>query len=274
MTALPQDVVADLRQENARLQAELRAAVDRQAASAEILRAIASPRGEAERAWQQIAETTARLFGATSVTIRIVEGEEWGRPIRVGEGSKRISQEIPEAQLRLGARNLASTVVLENRQIHIPDLDNVDPAIADWPGLRPARAAGIRVIVGTPLRWEGKAIGALMVQRDRPEPFTAEELALQQSFADQAVIAIENARLFDETREALERQTATADILKVIASSPSDVQPVFDAIATSAKRLIGGITASVARIVDDMLHLAAFVTTGRSGDEAHKSTYP
>ena len=76
MTALPQDVVADLRRENARLQAELRTAGDRQAGSAEILRAIASAPGDAERALQQIAETTARLFGATSVTIRIVEGED------------------------------------------------------------------------------------------------------------------------------------------------------------------------------------------------------
>ena len=93
------------------------------------------------------------------------------------------------------------------------------------------------------MRREGKAIGALIVYRDRLAPFTDEEMALQQSFADQAAIAIENARLINETREALERQTATADILKVIAASPSDVQPVFDAIVTDAARLIGGFTA-------------------------------
>ena len=123
-------------------------------------------------------------------------------------------------QGRLGGNNLPSTVVIENRQIHIPDLDNLDPSTADWPGLPPARKAGTRTMCGTPLRRDGKAIGVLVVYRSRLLPFTAEELALQQSFADQAVIAIENARLFNETREALERQTATADILKVIASSP------------------------------------------------------
>ena len=151
--------------------------------------------------------------------------------IAVGAGSERIAAEVSVARLRLGARNLPSTVIGENRQVHIPDLDNPDPAIADWPGIPPARAAGTRAMAGTPLRHEGQAIGALIVHRDRPAPFTAEELALQQSFADQAVIAIENARLFNETKEALERQTATAEILKVIASSLSDVQPVFDAIA-------------------------------------------
>src|ERR1700730_3068377 len=250
MTALPPDVVANLERENARLQAELRAARDRQAGSAEILRTIANTSGDAERSLQQIAETTARLFGATSVTIRIVEGDEWGRPIRVGEGSKRISQEIPEAQLRLGARNLASTVVLENRQIHIPDLDNVDPAIADWPGLRPARAVGIRVVVGTPLRSEGEAIGALMVQRDRPVPLTVDELALLQSFADQAVIAIENARLFNETREALERQDATAEILRTIASAPGDAGRSLQQIAETSARLFGAPSVSI-QLVED-----------------------
>ena len=274
MTALPPAEETDLREENVRLKDELRAARDRQAASAEILRAIASTPGNAERSLQQIAETTARLFGASSVSLRIASGNEWGRTINVGAGAQRIGAEVSAELLRIGERNMPGTVVLENRQIHVPDLDNVDPAIADWPGIPPARAAGTRVIAGTPLRREGRAIGALIVHRDRPEPFTAEELALQQSFADQAVIAIENARLFNQTGEALERQTATADILKVIASSPSDVQPVFDAIATSSNRLIGGFSTAVLRFVGDELQLAAFTPTNPKADEALKASFP
>src|SRR6185295_4549285 len=106
------------------------------------------------------------------------------------------------------------------------------------------------------LRREGRAIGAMLVYRDRLAPFTDDELALQQSFADQAVIAIENVRLFNETKEALERQTATADILKVIASSPSDLQPVFDAIAERSNRLIGGHSAGVFLFADDNVYIA------------------
>src|ERR1700730_6831661 len=238
MTALPQDVEADLRRENARLRAELGTAGDRQSGSAEVLRAIAGTLGDAEGALQQIAETTARLFGAASVTLQIAEGDEWSQTIRVGATSKRIASEVPAGQLRVGARNLPGAVVRENRQIHIPDLDNVDPAIADWPGFPAARATGIRAMSGTPLRRDGNAIGVLVVHRDRPEPFTDEELALQHSFADQAVIAIENARLFNETRAALARQTASSDILRVISQSPTDVQPVFDAIVLTAARLL------------------------------------
>src|SRR5229473_4715121 len=239
MTALPPDVVADLRHENARLQTELRAVRDRQTASAEILRAIAGTSGDAERSLQQIAETTARLFGASSVTLNIASGNEWARMIRVGPSSQRVGSEVSATQLRIGGRNLPGTVFRENRQIHIPDLDDLDPTFADWPTLPHARAAGARAMAGTPLRREGKAVGALVVHRDRPVPFSDEELALLQSFADQAVIAIENARLFNETREALARQTATAEILRVISQSPTDVRPVFDAIVLTAVRLIG-----------------------------------
>src|SRR3982074_1207702 len=177
MTALPQDVVADLREENARLLAELRAPRDRQNATTEILRTVANASGDVEQSLQQIAETTKRLFEASSVTIFVAEGNEWGRIIHQGPGSKRIGAEVPVAQLRIGGRSMPGAVAGENRQIHVPDLDNVDPAIADWPGLRPARAAGSRTLCGTPLRRTGQAIGVLVVHRDHLAPFSAEELA-------------------------------------------------------------------------------------------------
>jgi two-component system, NtrC family, sensor kinase len=274
MTALPEDVVADLRQENARLSVELGTARDRQNATAEILSAIAGMSGDAERSLQQIAETTARLFGAPSATIHIAEGDGWARTIRFGASSKRVGAGVPDSQLKIGGRNMPGTIVAENRQVHVPDLDHVDPAIADWPGLPYVREAGTRSMSGSPLRREGKAIGALIVYRDRLAPFTAEELAVQQTFADQAAIAIENARLFNETREALERQTATAEILKVIASSPSDTTPVFAAIATSANRLLGGFSAAVFRFLDGRVHLAAFTPVSAAADAALKADFP
>src|SRR5258707_950183 len=94
------------------------------------------------------------------------------------------------------------------------------------------------------------------------------------AMAREAAMGAENARLFNETREALERQTATADILKVIASSPSDVQPVFEAIAASANRLIGGFSTAVLRFVDGVAHLAAFTPTNPAADEALQASFP
>jgi GAF domain-containing protein len=302
MTALPSDAVADLyrlvaeleqrldssfaahddaiarqaatAEENARLQDELNFVREHQNASADILRTIASTSGDAERALYQIAETSARLFGATSATIHIAEGDGWARTIRVGESSKRVGAGVPETQLKIGGRNMPGTIVGDNRQIHVPDVDNVDPEIADWPGLPYVRAAGTRSMSGSPLRCEGKAIGALIVYRDRLAPFTDAELAGQQSFADQAAIAIDNARLFNVTRQALERQTATADILKVIAASPSDAQPVFEAIADSAKRLLGGFSATVLRFLGDELHLVAYTPTNPAADEGLEASFP
>jgi len=177
MTTLPQDVEADLRRRilelerrldktvaerdeaverqtaaalvNFRLHNELRASGDRHNASAEILRTIANTSGDAEHALQRIADTAARFFNASSVTIRITDGTQWIRTIAVGNSSERIAAAVPISQLPIGGKNLPGTVYRENRQIQIPDLDNVDPAFADFPGIPPARAGGTRTMSGT-----------------------------------------------------------------------------------------------------------------------------
>src|SRR3954449_353576 len=274
MAALSADVLADLERENARLSAELRALRDRQAGSAEILHTIASAPGDAARSLQHIAETSARLFGAPSVSIQLAHDGEWGEAYRFGDSARSIRSAIPLAEIRVGGRNMPGTVISENRQIHIPDLDHLDPSLADFPGLPHARAAGTRTMCGTPLRRGHKAIGVLLVYRDQLLPFTKEELGLQQSFADQAVIAIENERLFNETQEALERQTATADILRVIASSPDDVQPVFEAIAERSNRLADGLATAVYRLADETVHLMAFTPISPAADAALRAAFP
>lgn len=264
----------ELEIENANLRRDLALAREQQSASADVLGTIANSSDNADHALRQIAETTMRMFGAPSATIHIAEGDGWSKIIRVGDSSKRVGQGVPESQLKIGGRNMPGTIVGDNRQVHVPDLDNVDPDIADWPGLPHVRAAGTKSMSGSPLRSEGKAIGALIVYRDGLRPFTDAELALQQSFADQAAIAIENARLIRQTREALERQTATAEILKVIAASPSDVQPVFEAIVTSAKRLFGAFSTTVLHYINDELHLAAFTPTGAEADAGLQASFP
>src|SRR5205823_7798350 len=124
-----------------------------------------------------------------------------------------------------------------------------------------ARARGYRRMLFAPLRNEGVPIGQISVSRVQLGAFADHDVQLLQTFADQAVIAIENTRLFNETQEALERQTATAEVLKVIASSPSDTTPVFEAIASSANRLLGGFSTAVFRFFGGSVHLAASHST-------------
>jgi len=161
-------------------------------------------------------------------------------------------------------------VVLERRAVHIPDVLQD----SEYTYLGGQKVIGFRTLLGIPLLREEVLIGVFVVARRHVEPFTNKEIELVTSFADQAVIAIENARLFDETREALERQTATADILKVIASSPSDTQPVFEAIARRAKTLIGGFSSTVFRFIDGIAYLEAFTPTTPAADEVLKTTFP
>jgi two-component system NtrC family sensor kinase len=136
------------------------------------------------------------------------------------------------------------------------------------------RKRGYRSLIIVPLLRDRDPIGLINVTRREIGRFAAHHVNLLRTFADQAVIAIENVRLFNETKEALERQTATADILKVIASSPSDVQPVFEAIATSANKLIGGFSTAVLRFIGDELRLAAFTPTNPEADAALQAAFP
>ena len=103
----------------------------------------------------------------------------------------------------------------------------------------------------------GVAIGTIGILRPEVGAFTDREIALLKTFADQAVIAIENVRLFSETKEALERQTATSEILRVISSSPTDVQPVLDAVAEHSARICGAMFTSVYRFDGELIHMGA-----------------
>ncbi|MEY9683684.1 GAF domain-containing protein [Bradyrhizobium elkanii] len=161
-----------------RLQRELAQSRDCQTASADILATIAGTSGDADRALEQIAETTARLIGASSVSIQLAENGEWGKAYRYGASARLIRAAVPLTAIKVGGKNMPGAVVGRNRQIHVPDLDNLDPDLAEFPGLPHARAAGTRTMCGTPLRNRGKAIGSLIVHRDRLEPFSDDELVL------------------------------------------------------------------------------------------------
>jgi GAF domain-containing protein len=146
--------------------------------------------------------------------------------------------------------------VLDRRTIHVHDL--AAESDTEFPeGKAYQKRFGHRTIVATPLLRQGTPIGAITIRRMEIRPFSEKEIKLLETFADQAVIAIENVRLFNETKEALERQTATAEILRVISSSPTEVQPVFDAIVESAVRLAGGQNSVLFRLIADEVHVVA-----------------
>jgi GAF domain-containing protein len=145
--------------------------------------------------------------------------------------------------------------VADCQTIHVHDLaaEEAEFPLAKTRGI----AVGVRTLLVTPLLREGVPIGAIVVRRTEVRPFSEKQIALLKTFASQAVIAIENVRLFQELTEALEQQTATSEILGVIASSPTDIQPVLDAVAENAARLCEATDALIHRIDGDVCHLAA-----------------
>jgi two-component system, NtrC family, sensor kinase len=254
--------------ETARLKRFLRAAEDRQAATADILKVIASSPSDVQPVFDAIVASANRLIGGYATAVfRFIDG--YGHlaaftPINP-DADEKLEAVFPQriADVRMFRRAQAGEV------LQIDATEKSDERLRDI-----ARARGFRSVLYVPLKSKETSIGVIATNRRTPGPFSAHDVRLLQTFADQAVIAIENVRLFNETQEALERQTATADILKVIASSPDNVQPVFDAIAQSAKRLFGAHTAVVTRVIGDMIHLAAFTSDNEAGNEVLQRSFP
>jgi signal transduction histidine kinase len=235
--------------ENVRLFNETKEALEHQRTSAEILAVIGSSVADTKPVFDKIAESSAHLFSGRHVGI-ILLGED--RMIRLaahrGPQGDELAKIFPAA---VAHGSSAAEVILGKRLMQYPDVLG-DPSVPER-----TRAAceltGARAIMYAPMVSRNAGIGMIYVARETVGAFRDKELALLKTFADQAVIAIENVRLFNETKEALERQTATAEILKVISGSPTDVQPVFDAIVRSAARLFDPCDATITMLENGFL---------------------
>ncbi|HEY7363195.1 MAG TPA: GAF domain-containing protein, partial [Methylomirabilota bacterium] len=260
---------------------DLTDALDRQTATADILRVISQAQADVQPVFEAIADSAMRLFGAWSAAVFRYEDEL----IRVAAargglpGSHEVFMERHQAPRRPTEDSPRDRAVRDRAVQHIIDVDadhSLDPRFRE-----DARLRGFRSAVAVPMLREGAAVGAIAVTRAQAGGFAPAEIALLQTFADQAVIAVENARLLSELQarnadltEALEQQTATAEILRVISSSPTNVQPVFDTIAARAKRLCDARECAVFRFDGRLIHLVALADTRATWANTLRSAFP
>jgi len=256
--------------ENVRLFNETKEALERQTATAEILRVMSGSPTDTQPVFDAIASTALRLFNGASVGVVLTNEDEMMLAAASGFDEHYLGALRGFFPQRATARRgTAARVIHEGMLKHEPDLDQ-----ADVPSEMHAeyRRFGIRALLGAPLLREGRAIGAIMISRATPGAFSDKQIALLQTFADQAVIAIENVRLFNETREALERQKASAEVLSAISGSIADTKPVFDKIKESCARLFAGDLVGVT-VVNDASQIVLAAYQGPH-EEALSGIYP
>jgi orotate phosphoribosyltransferase len=261
--------------ENARLSRDLQQGLAEQAATANILQVIASSPTDLPRMLETIAESAMRLCAVDDAVIYHLEEDDLVLAAHTGQiPVHEIGSRFPLTTVR--ASEFSRTVVtfrslLESRIVHVGDL--LGPEGNNYPESRQfAETTGTRAMLSVPLLHRGRAIGVICLRRPEPKPFSEREIALLQTFADQAVIAISNAEWFQqlqernrELTESLTQQTATSEVLEVISRSPTDLQKVLDTIAESAARLCETEGALITLVQDNAIRLVAGRMPGPGG---------
>ncbi|HEX7220717.1 MAG TPA: GAF domain-containing protein [Burkholderiales bacterium] len=254
--------------ENVRLFNETKEGLEQQTAISEVLRVISSSPGDVRPVLQAVAERSARICDAKFCDIIVVQDGGLGVAAATGDlGRPQSGETVPLTRTTAMGRSILERIV-----VHVPD---IDAAGDEFPlGRELALRFGHRTTLAVPLVRENKALGTILLRRTEVRPFEDKHIALLRTFADQAAIAIENVRLFNETREALERQTATAEVLRVISGSITDARPVFDAISRSVLKLYGARSVSLVVRVGERIDRVAYALSDKSADDASQALYP